>query len=97
MQHNPMLGLKWAAMFPEKQKHRPRLWQLRLRYLLVSLMILPLLFSLSNNRRLNGEQVVDVILIGIMLCCTIVLVNQGILWVIETAIRSEINGSIDES
>lgn len=69
-------------MIPEKrkrsQKHRvPNVYgRGLLLVVLLSMTLLPL------RERLGAAQLLDVLLIGIMLCCTLYLLYQGSLWLL---------------
>ena len=69
-------------MFPEKPKNSPKPQRINIRGLLVALMVLPLPVTILLNQRVPTAQYMDMLLIGVMLCCTLYLLYQGLVWLL---------------
>lgn len=82
-------------MFPEKPKHSATPRRTNARWLLIILMSLPLPATILMNRRLPTSQIVDMMLIGIMLCCVVYLLYQGIMWMLAMVFRVTDESSIE--
>ena len=76
-------------MFPEKPKRTPRKQRAPIRWLLIALLGLPIPVTLLFSRRVQNAQLVDMLLIGIMLCCTVYLLYQGALWMMSVGLEAE--------
>ncbi|MDQ7027948.1 MAG: hypothetical protein Q9P44_20600 [Anaerolineae bacterium] len=75
-------------MFPEKPKNSPKPQRSNSRGLLIALIALPLPITLLMNQRLPSAQFIDMLLIGMMLCCTLYLLYQGIIWLLMTIFQA---------
>ena len=71
-------------MFPEKPKNSPKPRQINTRGLLIALIMLPLPVTILLNQRVPTAQYMDMLLIGVMLCCTLYLLYQGLVWLLVT-------------
>ena len=83
-------------MFPEKPKNSPKPRKVNIRGLLIALMVLPLLITVLLNQRVPTAQYVDMLLIGVMLCCTLYLLYQGLVWLLAMLFQV-VDDGIEES
>jgi hypothetical protein len=83
-------------MFPEKPKNSLKPRQINRRGFFITLMVLPLLITILLNQHVPTAQFVDMLLIGVMLCCTLHLIYQGLLWLLVTLFQDADDG-IDQS
>ena len=70
-------------MFPEKPKRQSKSRFINVRWLLIAILALPLPMTIYFNRRVDTSQFVDMLLIGFMLCCTLYIVYQAVVWLLS--------------
>lgn len=86
-----------SGMFPEKPKRTLYPRRAGLRWLLIALIGLPVPATVLANRRLDSAQLIDILLIGVMLCCTLYLLYQAILWLLMALVQAQDITDVEES